>query len=225
MPSMKSLSFSAMPGARERHLMRRYQNPLFPEARRHVSEDELQRARSADRMEETRFLESLKDLLTEVTSLSAREETEVILGLKGRIDHMYEICAGLGGEHSREKAGLTHLNEVIMKTIRSAAGNDALAMEELNKEQAARELHMAMLEYKIVPDLLRDDSFIDEDELVPSLLYEEAETIRMIMSLFTDEQRRDLLEMAQELVSQLDSTSDLYKQMQDRLAAMQAPPQ
>jgi hypothetical protein len=222
---MTRIQFSQHPGAHERHLKRRYHNPLFPPERRELAQHDVEIAAEKDREEEISFLEELKALLEKVTTFSAREETEVILEIKQQTDKMYEQCAGLRGEHSREKAGLVRLNEVIMNSIRAAAGDDPLAKEELDKEQAARELHMHLLEYSIVPDLLRPDSLIEEDELIPSLLSEEAETIKMVMTLFDDKQRKELLELAAKLIEELKQQGELDSVIEERFAAIQAPPQ
>ena len=75
---------------------------------------------------------------------------------KEKADRLYEQCVGLAGDHERERQGLLKLNEVIMGAIRAAAGQDPLAMDELEKEQQAREIHLALLECKLVADAMAD---------------------------------------------------------------------
>jgi hypothetical protein len=222
---MRKIQFSPTPGSRERQLCRRHGNPLFPAEKRHPDQSEINEARNQDKEEEIRFLESLRDLLQEVSHLTERTETEEILAIKERTDKLYEQCAGLGGEHRREKDGLIRLNQVIMQAIQAAAGDDPLALEELAKEQAARELHLQLLEHPIVSDLLRTDSFISSDELVPSLLSEQEDVIRLVMPLFDDEQRREILQQADSLKKSLQDNNDWSPEIEAKFNALSSKPQ
>ncbi len=196
---MNKPQFIDLPGIRERQLKRRYGNPLFSEERQHVSASELKAERQHDKEEVINFVESLQSLLKDVGQFSAREETDTILQTKEKADRLYEQCVGLAGDHERERQGLLKLNDVIMGAIRAAAGQDPLAIAELEKEQQAREIHLALLECRLVADILRPDAAIVENELLPSILSEDEESIRMAMTLFSGEQQQMLLEQASEL--------------------------
>ena len=212
--------FLASPGCFERHIQRRYNNPLFAEYARALAEDDLYQARKQDEQDAQRFHQSFQSLLSEMVELPDKEDTEVILKQKGRIDELYTQCASLGGDHSREKEALNKLNEVLMTAIRSAAGNDPQAIEELSREQAAREIHLNLLEFPLVADLLRTDCPVAEDELVATLLSEEATTLGMIMTLFDQEQRQELQQLATELLDELELEEAERLRYQDRVSAM-----
>jgi len=215
-----SLSFGPDPGPRERHLRRRQDNPLFPPARRAVSGAELDAARRADQQDSEGFRRELRELLQEAGEMAGVMDTDLVLGVKERVERLYEQCAGLGGDHSREKVGLLRLNDVVVGALRAAAGADPLAQQELQQEQAAREIHVQLLQYPLVADLLSDASPIDPADLVPTILSESPESVRVAMSLFEPEQQAELRRQAKALVDQLERSGQLEPSVRDNLDAM-----
>lgn len=218
-----ALQFSDRPGSRERHLRRRYDNPLFPHARRQITQADIDSARLADQHEYREFREQFRQLLQEAGEMAGSVETDLVLGLKERIEQLYEHCAAFGGDHAKEKQGLLRLNEVIMAAVRQAAGDDPLAIEELEKEQAARQLHLHLLDYPLVADLLRDDTPIEAQDLVPTLLSEDPESVRVVMSLFEPPQQAQLQTEAAHLVQRAEQEGVLAAQAQASYEAMASP--
>lgn len=208
--------FIERPGIRERQLKRRHHNPLFSSAKQQVTDEELKAARQQDKQEVINFTENLQNLLAEVTQFSAREETDTILQTKEKADRLYEQCIGLTGDHERERQGLLKLNEVIMAAIKQAAGSDPLASEELEKEQQAREIHLALLECQLVADILRPDGVIDENDLLPTILSEDEESIQMAMTLFSGEQQQTLHEQATALKKRLQEEGELNTAIENK---------
>jgi len=222
---MSKLQFIDKPGYRERQMKRRFNNPLFSETQQQVSEEALASARQQDKDEVVEFIESLQALLTEVGGFSGREETDKIIETKERTDRLYEQCVGLTGEHDRERDGLLKLNEAIMKSIWAAAGEDPLAVEELTREQQAREIHLKLLDYPVVVDMLRTDSGIAADELLPTILSESEESIHIALSLFDPEQRKVLAEEAGRLKQDLQSRDALDEAIENKFKVMVSAPQ
>lgn len=218
-----ALQFSDRPGSRERHLRRRCDNPLFPPARREISQAEVDAAREADEAEHQEFRERFRQLLQDAGEMSGSVDTEKVLALKERIEQLYEQCASLGGDHEQEKQGLLRLNEVIMTAVRRAAGNDPLALQELDDEQAARQLHLQLLEYPLVVDLLRDGTPVEAEDLVPTLLSEDPESVRVVMSLFEPEQQARLQAEAAHLVQRAESEGASVARAQASYEAMASP--
>ena len=215
------IKFSTQPGSHERQLARRYNNPLFSEQRRSADQTDLIQAQQKDYQEAQTFADEFHALLQDVSSFSGHEETDKILEVKEQIDRLYETCVAISGGHENEKQGLIRLNEVIMNAIRTAAGNDALAIEELEKEQQARSLHLQLLEYPIIVDLLRPDSVIEEDELLPSILSGDIASIQATMSLFDPAQLIELQQQAEALQQHLAGQGLLDEPLKARFTALQ----
>ena len=144
-----TLKFSQNPGSRERHLIRRHENPLFGEPPPQTTPEELEAARREDAREATQFHEDFAVLIQEAVTLKPKEDSEVILRLKERLDQAYEQASRLGGDQSRIKDAIRKLVAAIMRAVRRGAGDDPRAIQELEQEDAARSLHYRLLEHPL----------------------------------------------------------------------------
>jgi hypothetical protein len=197
------LSFNQKPGAHERKLLRRMGNPLFNEDQRKVKESELMEAQHKDFEEVQAFLQDFQSLVEEAAGLEGNAESEQILGIKERIDEAYERCSGLGGDMEQIKLALQRLVEVIMVSVRSAAGDDPEAQEKLEMEDEARLMHYALLEYPFISDMLRPDELLSREELVPSLLSESEPAVAGAAQLFDPEHLEEICQDAAKLLNGL----------------------
>lgn len=219
---MSQPTFSEQPGARERQLKRRSQNPFFLKKLRVVSQSQVDKARQQDLEEARQFSASLVALLKDVSAFSGQEETDKVLQVKEKADRLYEQCIGLAGEHERERQGLLKLNDVIMTAIRAAAGQDPLALSELEKEQQARDIHMSLLAYPLIADILRADAVIDEDQLPQTILSADEEAIEKALGLFSLEQRMALLEETRQIKLTLEQSGKLDNLMEKKFKMIEA---
>ena len=197
------ITFLDHPGIRERHVQRRYNNPLFPEHRSHVTAGELHKARDDDHAELEAFHQQFQSLLERAVALKPNEPSEVILQLKADLDKAYAIASGLPGDQSQIKIGLQKLISVTMNAIWQGAGNDPLAHQELTHEEEARAAHFAHLRYPLVATLVRPDSPILAEDLVPSLLSAEPVELQGALWLFPPEQLADIVIEGHTLVTGL----------------------
>ena len=209
--------FHPRPGPRERHLKRRYRNPLFFDDAV-VTQDEVIAARSADREDMDAFVKEVKRLFDQAANLPPNVESDVILGLKERCDQLYEQSCGFGIDLSREQQALKRLTEVIMKSVWQGAGNDMQARAELDQEETARAEHYRLLEHKLIVDLLSPESPIAEDHLVATLLSESETAVQHALRLFEPEHRAAMLSQASELLDQLQQRGLDIARWQERLA-------
>ena len=216
------LYFSDSPGAFERQLQRRYGNPLFSVAARIVTQDELQAARRRDQEEQRAFQAALRATLREALDMPPQVDSDVLLKLKERLDQLYDQCAGLPGDHDSEKQSLTRMIGVIMKAVWDGAGDDPRARSELEQEEHARTLHHELLLQPLVATLLRPDSPITEDALVPTLLSESEDAVRTVLMLFDATQLQALCQQARELLTPLGVTGLSLTDAQHRLELMEA---
>ncbi len=164
------LPFTHKPGRRERHLLRRHENPLFAWPPEEVAPEQLLAAQKADHEEMEAFRVSFADLVRRTAELPPDAGSELVLGVKQELEQHYERCCGLPEDHERERAAIRRLIDVIMRTVQRYVGADPLAQQELDDERMAREVHFRLLEQPLVVDLLHRESTIQPSELTPTLL-------------------------------------------------------
>ena len=201
------LSFSPYPGAHERQLIRRANNPLLPMDKQHVLQIEINQAQRQDVDEALVFQEDFRSLVQRAIDLSPQEDSEVILKLKEDLDQGYERCCGLAGDTAQLKSALKKLLGIVMQAVWRGAADDASAHTNLREEEIARETHFQLLEQPLIADLLRPDSLIEADELVPTLLSESEAAISAAIGIFDGHQLSELCEKARKLLQSLDNSS------------------
>jgi hypothetical protein len=197
------ITFSASPGARERQLQRRHDNPLFAE-RGNVTSGELDEARNADAQEREEFYQEFQKILQEIADFSGQVESEKILEAKQKIDQMHEQACGLAGENQQVVEGLVRLQAMIMQAIAHGAQGDSKAVKELEEEAAARELHQQLLQHKLVCDLLRPDTPIGRDELAATILTADEDSVRAALVMFQPDMLQSLIESCESLLAGLE---------------------
>ena len=203
-----SLQFNKQPGPRERHLKRKANNPLFPESARSVSQDEILQARQQDEMELIAFMNNFQLLVQEAISLKPETDSEIILDLKERLDKSYAQCCTLPGDQAQIKRAVERLVDAIMSAVRVGAQDDPTALGKLDDELAARKSHFALHEYKLVADLMLEESPIANDELVPSLLNEEHDGLIATLNLFEEEALATIYQQAKSLLQSLQESGN-----------------
>jgi len=204
------LRFNDQPGPRERHLRRKTNNPLFSEAGRSVSQNDILHARQQDEMDLVTFMNEFQALVQEAVELKPEADSEIILNLKERLDKSYAQCCTLPGDQDQIKQAVIKLIDVIMEAVRVGAQNDLSALEKLDEEERARKDHFALHNHKLVADLMLEESPIASDELVPSLLSEEHEGLVATLNLFEEEVLATIYQQAKSLLQSLmDSGNDL----------------
>lgn len=216
-----SLQFNEQPGPRERHLKRRANNPLFPEAARQVSQEDILQARQLDEMELITFMNDFQHLVQEAINLKPETDSDTILALKERLDKSYAQCCTLPGDQSQIKQAVEKLIDAIMGAVRIGAQHDSVAIGKLNDEAIARENHFALHKHKLVADLMLDESPIAQDELVPSLLSEDEKGLQATLNLFEEEVLANIYLQAKQLLQSLKSSGHELPEAWQRLETIE----
>ncbi len=211
------LLFSEMPGRHERHLVRKHNNPLFPDSERILTSNQLNEAQRLDHEELVAYIGDLRKLVGEAMALGPHEQSDVILELKERLDKSYETACRLADDQTPNKEAIQKLVGVIMQAVWKGAGSDSLAHSELGQEEEARKTHYELLEYFLVADLLDPQSPIKEHELLPVLLSAAREEFEAAVTLFDPTQLAALCEQGDEWMKLLGGEEDLEEARQ-RLA-------
>ncbi len=198
-----NLFFSDRPGANERHLRRKVNNPLFGDVA--ISQEDVQRARDIDEREHQAFMQDFYALAQDASTLDASVDAEVLIALKQRLEACYEQSCSLMGAMGEIQQGLSQLIDSIMQSLLHASRSDEHAHRKLLDEQAARKLHFELLQHTLIADLLRQDSPITSDELVPTLLSASEEAVKAAIGLFNPEQLAILCQHAEAMLRDVDS--------------------
>jgi len=215
------IDFSPQPGPRERHLRRKYRNPLFPDTDQ-IDAGQVRQAREQDEAELDHFLRYFRGLVQEAVDLQPNSDSDVILDIKERLDQCYVQCCALPGDHNEIKQAVNRLVQVIMAAVRQGAANDPIALNKLDEEDQARQLHNRLADEVFVADLILPDSPIGQAELVASLLSESQQAVAAALQLFDVEQLSSIYQQARELVAQTAQQGHALPEAQQRLKQIEA---
>ncbi|MFK5892356.1 MAG: hypothetical protein QM504_03945 [Pseudomonadota bacterium] len=203
---MNNFVFSHQPGARERHLQRKYNNNLFSAEQRDISPNQLESAQYMDEQDNLSFDSLLHSLIEKIANMEQNVSSEMILNYKEQMDKLYSDCSCLAGDQLQNKKIIIQLINLLMKAVWKGASGDMQAMENLKEEEIAREQHIDLLEIPLVADLLETQSQITEEELIPVLLSEKDKNLKAVMGLFMPEQQQQIY---QDAVSHMQKLSDI----------------
>ncbi len=189
-------------GMNERHLRRKDGNPLFAVPPQEFREEDYLEARRLDTHELNTFHSEMQEVIQQAIDLPANAPSETVLKLRGRLDQLYTRCSGFGDSCSNHKQAIRKLIEIVMNAVWQAVTDDPQARMELESEELARQKHFCLLEYPLVADLIRPDTPIVSDELVPTLLNADEDELEAVLWLFEAEQLRDIHKHAVALLEQ-----------------------
>lgn len=194
------------PGAHERHLLRKSNNPLFGSP--NITSEDLEHARLADQNELIGFTIEVQRVVMQCLQLGETTDSDVILELKEQLDKLYERSCGLAGDRHHEQNAIQSVIAPIMKAIEKYTGADPKAMQKLSDEKTAREIHVRFLNNKLVCDLLRPDSTIGPTELTATLLSEPCELMTPVLDFFDASQLNQLVLQGRELIKTTQLSAD-----------------
>jgi hypothetical protein len=207
-------------GMYERHLLRRDGNPLFRVPAADYSASDVLQARQRDSEELHQFHQEMREVIQQAIELPTNVESEVILELRGRLDQLYTRCSGFGSSCREHKENIRKLIDLVMKAVWQAASDDPLARMELEQEEMARQQHYRLLEYPLVADLLRPDTPIESDELIPTLLLASHDELEAVMWMFEAEQLQQICDEAESLLQQRKAEGFALAEAWDQLRFM-----
>ena len=217
------LPFTHKPGRRERHLRRRHENPLFAWPVESVEPLDLLAAQRDDHDEMIAFRDSFRDLVQRAVDLPPNAGSDQVLALKENLERHYEQACGLPEDHSQERAALRRLIDLSAKAVRRAAGQDSLALAELDDGERASAIHLRLLEQPLVADLLHPETLITPKELVATLLTAAPDELTAALELFDPVQVQDLAQQGQALIAGLDKQGVDTRAAAERLQALLEP--
>jgi hypothetical protein len=198
-----TMNFSISPGPFERHLKRRLLNPLFSQPEKELTQQDIIDAQKKDEENLLNFMNYFQSVVKKTTELGTHSESDAVLQIKEQLDECYATSCAMPGEHDNLKTAIKRLITAIMAAIRKGAEDDPIALKKLDEEDVARKLHNELHERKLIADLMLEDSPINENELTPTLLNEEADDLEAALQLFSAEQLDLIVKDAQALLEKL----------------------
>lgn len=212
--------WSARPGAFERHLQRRHNNPLFPDARRSVTAAEVYYARVRDAQE----LQDVRRTLSAVYDELAKGDLPLdwhpyLNGLREQLDDAYEALQRTGGDSHLEKSW-AGMRAHVMKTWRTILGNDAEALQSLDDAEVGAAKGFAEAS-DFMNHLTHPGKPIPPEEIAAALLTESVEQIsRVAACLGEGEAMSDLRKLALQVVLGALAEGAKVDQHREKLAAL-----
>ena len=178
----QQLTWSTMPGPRERHLKRRHRNLLFPTERRQVSESEVLDARRADALELQSLREKSRDVLSAVASLPPRSDVETAMLLIDALEELWTSAVAEGTAGLELVRGIDEMQSELLSLVGGALATQPEVAEQL---ELATQMRMAMrrTHSTVMSDLQR----VPPADVVASVLSESPQTISIFVEALSDQ--------------------------------------
>lgn len=223
--SLPNWKWSTRPGAAERHLQRRYSNPLFPLHRQMVTAYDVHEARLADH-------QALQDIRNELNELSRAFFDKPALplnwlpylgGYLEQVDRLDERRLAAGGQNTSLGDAIAALRADILATWRAQIQKNRHSLDALDQDEARKADRRALL-YGCdwTAQLLSHGSLIPPEEVVPALLSESpTELEKAVAGLRAEPRLHETLAhcraVAHRLVNELRAAGHNVPDMSDKL--------
>lgn len=224
----ESLVWSQGPSCFERHLQRRYRNSMFDQSRRNVTQTEVDAALAVDNKEahtlRANMVESFQCFLNSHGNGLILSDLKEFRSL---VESHAERAAQIGGLNGA--VILEELHKIwnsVFKEVDETFNNQADVMNILRSAKSIQEDLELFSPNTFVAQMLRTDTPIHEDEVIPSLLMESLETIKFVVENLPEEQSEatlvGLLKQLQEAMEQNQYISDIEGKFQYLLSRAQS---
>ena len=218
---IRDLKWSTNPGCFERHLQRKYNNPLFPESERSVNQYKINQARERDSIDASKLLQSVNDILHDFAAIVNPCTGDVIDQFRGRIDNLLKRAAEIGGELSSEPITiLTTIRTSLMESWRAGIEGNNQASESLRRAEVFNQARSLVVHIPFIAQMGRKDRPIKSEHMVPALLCESPETIRTVMSVMDGETRALVRQAAEEVAARVQEEGALIPLLEEKLRAL-----
>jgi hypothetical protein len=217
-PQNQDLRWSANPGCFERHLQRKHNNLLFPEFARVITQDQITQARDRDQADALELLEDVKGVQVEVMK-QASPSLAALDRIRQRIDDLLERAAQVGGDISNEMVKM--LNDTrasVMDVWRAGIGGNDKALRALEHAETLQRSRALVVNNPFVAQMGR----IKSEDVVPALLCESPETIRIAMQFMDDDTRTRVRQYAEEAMRRAREKGADVSLLEEKLRALES---
>lgn len=192
-------SWRKMPGAHERHLQRRFNNPLFPVVRRKVSSMDVLEARRKDDAEYRELLEKVKAV--EIPDALPADWNTFLNNIREHLDALIERALQIGGDTSKVKKYLTETRDNMINVWRQCVKNNPETLQALEKAEAFHKEQREAFRGNFINQMLRKDGCIPGDEMIPALLCEDAASVIECWAILDEPARQNIRDGTAKIVS------------------------
>ena len=184
-----TLPWSSSPSAHEAHLMRRHNNPYFPESRRSVSHEDLTEAKRKDKEDYILCQQRLGKLGEEIEALPPTSTSGDLLALRERIDDLIFFSMGVGGPATEIASKADQLREAIISDLRSAFAGDEETLSNIEKADTYHKDNVRKFYIPVIAQILRKNGPIPQDETIPAILSEDPSAIAIFINSLPEDSR------------------------------------
>jgi hypothetical protein len=194
----QEVAWREKPGAHERHLQRRYNNLLFPAARRVVTAEDVLAARRMDAAE-------YKDLVDKIGTINLPEDfpnnwNEYLTNITDQIDTLKRRARQIGGDMTQIMHHLNSTRSDMGNIWRECMKNRPESLRLYEIAEAAARKYDEEFRGDFGNQLLRDDPCIPAGELAPSLLCEDAKTVAAFWEKLPEANRKTFDKMVADCI-------------------------
>lgn len=179
---INQIEWHEMPGCFERHLQRRYNNPLFPLGRRTVSSEELKEARKKDSNDLKEFIKQFTLWLSGSAKLNDKSAINDLSHCLQDTQYLAELAFAVGGDLGEEISTLDGMEDRITAFMNMRLPQGAELLKSAHDLSATRRNSYFAQVSMYYPDdysgsRRRKDTPILESEQLAALLSEDMGTI------------------------------------------------
>ena len=203
-----SPNFSKKPGCWEQQLIRRSNNPLFPESARTVVQHQVVEARERDGEEQQQFKKQFQSLVHKVSTLPDKAEAEQLLTLTDQLDHCYTQCMNLCTPQPQEQKALTQLITLFENTLLKHADEESAFLQQVQQASSERKLLHKALQSPIVAAMMREESPISSEDLPATLLSATTEEGETLLPILEAVQLQQLQQQMEEILQRVEGADE-----------------
>ena len=188
------------PGAFERHLQRRHNNPLFPPERRTVSTLDVLEARRKDDAE-------YQELLKDVKAIELPEElpydwNAFLSDIRERIDALTKRAREVGGDTSKIRGYLESLRGKMSEVWRSCMKGNENALKLFEAAEASAKAYDEQFRGEFGNQLLRKgEKSIPPADVIPALLCEDPKSVAAFYETLPEDNRKNLQKWVADIIA------------------------
>jgi hypothetical protein len=216
MAAMGEWRWSSKPGAHETHLLRRYRNPYFLPQRRVVTAGEVDSAKKLDQEDCADCFRRLSDLTRTIEALDY-VSIDQIHRLREGCEDVIQSSYGVGGTAVEAASEADNLRNALILDLRDRFKQDNEALKAIDAADTQYRKGSRRFCYPVTAQILRKDSPIFGDEIVPTIVSEDPLSIALILDVLTLD---DLRGGARKLLNETRANGYQDEQFEDKLVAL-----